>query len=145
MNCVHNLTVLCNEKQKYPYQTLLPSRSHFKWFLCFSKLHGPANLDASWDSLWPLSVSVYEAIEDLHQFGCVHLDIRLYNICYKQQGSNKWIAVLIELYLENHPPKSGNRYLIKYVITGAQIDWQQYPWPHHIFQILLGCTATMPI
>lgn len=98
MGCVHILTALCHEKQEYLSQTSLPSQTHVKsGFLCFSKLHGPANLDACQDSLQPFSVSVYEAIEELHQFGFAHLDIILPNISFKQQGSNKWIAVLIDL------------------------------------------------
>ena len=130
MDVVRELTDFCHAKQEYPYQTSLPSVSHFKrGFLCFSKLHGPANLDACRDSLRPFSVSVYEAIDELHQFGYAHLDIILPNICYKQQGNNKWIAVLIDLdtlCLENLQPISGNRYLLKYTMTAAQNDWRQY-------------------
>ena len=48
-----------------PSQKLLPIsvKSHFH---CFSRLHGPANLDTCKNSLRPFSVSVYNAIEQIH-------------------------------------------------------------------------------
>ena len=99
-------------------------------FQCFSRLHGPANLDTCKNSLRSFSVSVYNAIDQLHQCGYAHLDVILPNICFKQKdGKDEWIAVLIDLDTvcrKHHFPMQGNKYLINYGMTGEQNDWRQY-------------------
>ena len=119
----------CIINRLFPSQVLLPI-STISHFLCFRRLKGPAHMDACNDCLRSFSVSVYNAIKQLHKCGYAHLDLQLQNICYKQEeGKDEWIAVLIDLDTvckKDDWPMRGNKYLIKYGMTGEQNDWRQY-------------------
>ena len=64
-------------------------------FFVFEGLHQLSRQHAK-HCLIPFLDSVKTAIDELHQCGMAHLDIRLPNICFKKEGTN-YTAVLIDL------------------------------------------------
>lgn len=74
-------------------RSLLPITSKVQEYLEFPLLKPPINPEQAKQDLIPFVSSVVFALQELHDFGIAHLDIRLENVCFDSDNR----AVLIDL------------------------------------------------
>ena len=119
-----------------PKQVLLPEKvlqgNNLNFFV-FRYLHPPLDIKSIQSCFDAFAKSVQSAVEELHDMGFVHLDLRVPNICF-ERINGQWEAVLIDLdrccSIDHKPPSSvQNNNSVMYNVTfdnSKQYDWRQF-------------------
>lgn len=77
-----------------PHHFIVPELGHLIHEFKYSKVpYGPLTVGKARKCLYTILVKINTALEQLHQFGVAHNDVRLENICF----SHKLDAIFIDL------------------------------------------------
>ena len=114
-----------------PAQVLLPEGRN-KDFFIFACLQPPLDIKSLQRCFDSFAVSVLHAVEEIHELGYVHLDLRRPNICFSNKNGC-WQAVLIDLdycrEITIDPISVRNDISVMYNVDFSQLeqyDWRQF-------------------
>ena len=130
-------TMLCLSYSTKVNQVLLPQQMIPRTrFFTFPYLYEPLDILSIQDCFKWFARSVLLALEELHEIGYAHLDVRPPNICFRHV-TDDWEAVLIDLdraIVINHLPKAcctqlyneGSLMYNETFDSADKYDWRQY-------------------
>ena len=119
-----------------PAQVLLPEDRNQGFFI-FACLQPPLDIKSLQLCFDSFAMSVLHAVEEIHELGYVHLDLRVPNICFSN-NNGCWQAVLIDLdhcrEITRDPTGVRNDNSFMYNVDFSQLE--HYDWRH--FAIMLA-------